>query len=213
MLRDLLLDQRQVMDVLKMQDLRAAVLKHLKTKTAALVDTLDHGAPVVKRDLPRSIIRRINLSAGQITITLRRNSLAAALGVNQTSHPDENTATLTAACAVRRRGVEAKLVITGEGACNRAPDPNLCRLIARVRLWFDQLASGKVESVRALGQRDGVHETEVTRALPLAFLAPNIVEAIIAGRQPEALTVERLKRLSPFPSDWADQKQLLENLS
>lgn len=67
-------------------------------------------------------------------------------------------------------------------------------------------------SVRALARREGIYETEITRILRLAFLAPTIVEAILDGRQPQGVTVERLKRLPPLPSDWEDQEKMLGNL-
>ena len=50
---------------------------------------------------------------------------------------------------------------------------------------------------------------DVTRLLPLAFLAPNIVETILDGRQPIDLNVEKIKKLSPIPADWNDQKLIL----
>ena len=51
--------------------------------------------------------------------------------------------------------------------------------------------------------------SEVSRILPLAFLAPDIVGSILAGSQPVSLTAERLKRLTALPLDWADQRKLL----
>jgi site-specific DNA recombinase len=45
--------------------------------------------------------------------------------------------------------------------------------------------------------------------MPLAFLAPNIVEAILAGGQPADLTAEMLIKRTDLPLDWADQKALL----
>jgi len=70
-------------------------------------------------------------------------------------------------------------------------------------------ASGEVASVRAIAQRENIYETEVSRILPLAFLAPRIIEAILDGRQAEELTVKSLKRLGPLPSDWEAQQKLL----
>ena len=69
-------------------------------------------------------------------------------------------------------------------------------------------ASGEVASVRAIAQRENIYETEVSRILPLAFLAPRIIEAILDGRQAEELTVKSLKRLGPLPSDRETQQKL-----
>ncbi len=63
-------------------------------------------------------------------------------------------------------------------------------------------------SVGDLVTRHGVAQGDVSRCLPLAFLAPDIVEAILQGRQPVELTVLRLKRIG-LPLSWADQRRLL----
>ena len=54
--------------------------------------------------------------------------------------------------------------------------------------------------------RHAIDASDVTRFLPLAFLAPDIVEAILDGRQPVDLNVERLKKVSPIPADWNTQR-------
>jgi site-specific DNA recombinase len=45
--------------------------------------------------------------------------------------------------------------------------------------------------------------------LPLAFLAPEIIEAIAAGRQPTELTATRLIRSIDLPTEWGAQKRAL----
>ncbi len=82
-------------------------------------------------------------------------------------------------------------MIADPGKTQGQPDPQLCRLVARARLGFDQLASGDVPNLRAMAKRDGLHESEISRILPLAFLAPDIVKAILDGRQPVELTASR----------------------
>jgi site-specific DNA recombinase len=44
--------------------------------------------------------------------------------------------------------------------------------------------------------------------MPLAFLAPDIVEAILAGTQPVDLTAETLARRADLPRSWSEQKSL-----
>jgi hypothetical protein len=71
------------------------------------------------------------------------------------------------------------------------------------------LARGKIESAREIARRDELHPSEVSRTIQLAFLAPDIVEAILAGRQPVELTPRRLMRIGELPLEWHRQRRLL----
>jgi hypothetical protein len=88
-------------------------------------------------------------------------------------------------------------------------DPRLCRLIVQAHRWFNQLASAETASVRAIARQENIHECDVSRNLRLAFLAPDIVEAILDGHQPVELTTETLRRLPRLPTDWESQRRLL----
>ena len=101
------------------------------------------------------------------------------------------------------------MVIPGVNTATGTPDPHLCRLDAQARRWFEQLSSGEVSSVRAIAKGEKVHETEVSRVLPLAFLAPIIVELILDGGHTVGLTASTLKRLNPFQSSWDAQHKSL----
>jgi site-specific DNA recombinase len=74
---------------------------------------------------------------------------------------------------------------------------------------MQQLMAGEVVSLKALAADDGLDPAEISRLLPLACLSPDIIEAILAGRQPANLTVECLKRLPALPLEWCKQHQLL----
>ena len=54
-----------------------------------------------------------------------------------------------------------------------------------------------------------MHVGDVSRSLQLAFLAPDLVEAILDGTQPVALTPERLKRALELPLLWHEQRAML----
>ncbi len=69
--------------------------------------------------------------------------------------------------------------------------------------------TGEAASLTDLAQRHGIDRWTVGHILPLAFLAPDIVQAILGGRQPVALTASRLMRLGDLPSSWAAQRRLL----
>ena len=55
-----------------------------------------------------------------------------------------------------------------------------------------------------------VNQGDVSRILPLGLLAPDIVEAILDGRQPVELTAARLKRVRDLPISWVEQRRLLD---
>lgn len=83
-----------------------------------------------------------------------------------------------------------KLVISG--ADTTRTDPVLIKAIARARIWFEELQSGTAKSLQDIDARYEVSDGYVSHLLPLAFPAPVIVEAIVAGQQPADLTSDAL---------------------
>lgn len=108
---------------------------------------------------------------------------------------------------IRRRGVEMRLVIEG----NRAPAPQadsaLLKAVARARQWSEDLLMGRAKSVAKIAEREGVSDRYVRRLTRLAFLAPEIVEMVAAGRQPPELTAEALAERIDLPLLWTAQEQ------
>jgi site-specific DNA recombinase len=110
----------------------------------------------------------------------------------------------------RRRGVELRLVINGGASASGQTDQALLRAVARAHCWFDDLVSGRCGSMVEIARRNGVGKQYVSRLIRLAFLAPEMVERIVAGRQPPELTAQALRaRHFDIPVDWAAQKRAL----
>ena len=109
---------------------------------------------------------------------------------------------------LRRRGVEARLVIAGQEQPSRT-DTKLIETVAKAHDWMGRLIGGREISVASLAREAKVEDGEISRVLALAFLAPDIVEAILSGSQPIELTARHLKRLKPLPLAWPDQRRLL----
>ena len=110
---------------------------------------------------------------------------------------------------IKRRGVEMRLVIEGPSSAAANRDPTLLKEIRRAHRCFEALVSRRVRSVTELATAEGITHRYVSALLPLAMLAPDILEAIAAGRQPPELTAHRLIRTVHLPIVWAAQKQLL----
>ena len=124
--------------------------------------------------------------------------------------PSSGAIELTAAVVFKRRGVETKLILPGLDHPNHSarPDPALIKAIARGRGWFDELATGRALSLQALAERDGITRRYIRRLVGLAYLSPELVEAILQGRQPLELTATRLTELD-LPLDWTEQRRLV----
>lgn len=120
--------------------------------------------------------------------------------------------TMTHEVAMRmpRRGIESKLVISGNE--NAIADPVLIRAIARGRVWFDEFLTGQVRSMGDIAKKYILSDSHIGNLLPLAFLAPDIVEAILLGRQPTGLTLEQLTKHVDLPIDWEGQRRTIETL-
>jgi hypothetical protein len=73
-----------------------------------------------------------------------------------------------------------------------------------------QLLSGSDASIEAMTERLGMGKRHLTSLVRLSYLAPDIVRALLEGRQPIELTATRLLRLSKdLPHDWSEQRHVL----
>ena len=106
-------------------------------------------------------------------------------------------------------GMETKLII----ANSAPPDVHgktrqaLQSALARALDWNQKLISGEVSSMAALAKREGVTQRYIGHLLKLAYLAPDIMTAIIKGLIPYDLTLPRLKK--GLPLNWVEQRKTL----
>ena len=154
----------------------------------------------------RRLIERVDIDASQVRITVSRAGLSELVGGVNVG--DGGLIVLDLPIAIRRRGVESKIILPGASG-NLLPDGGLIGLVSDTYQWVERISKGEITTVRDIARQVGVDEGDVSRFLPLAFLAPDIVEAILAGRQPVELTPEKLKRLRNLPKSWEEQRQLL----
>lgn len=83
----------------------------------------------------------------------------------------------------------------------------LIKAIARARRWLDEILSGAANSFDEIAAREGLVERHIRFLMPLAFVAPRVIEAIADGAAPADLTVSRLAR--GLPNRWADQVEMV----
>lgn len=115
--------------------------------------------------------------------------------------------TLTHKVHLRRSGIESKLVFPAGPlpTAHHRSVKALQQALLKSLQWNEDLVMGRVKSVDALIERDQLNPRQMHRLRRLAFLAPDIMELIVAGNVPETLSLERLKQ--DFPLDWRAQRE------
>ena len=126
---------------------------------------------------------------------------------------DGETITVHIPLMFRKRGGR-KLVVTPDGA-EWAPRPRvdnaMVKALARAFRWRKMLDTGVHGTLEDLARAKGVAPSYVSRVLRLTMLAPDIVEAILDGRQPVELQLDDL--LEGFPLEWEKQRSTLQGLA
>jgi hypothetical protein len=119
---------------------------------------------------------------------------------------DGETITVHVPMTFRKRGGR-KLVVTPDGA-EWAPRPRvdnaMVKALARAFRWRKMLDTGEYGTLEDLAKAKGVAPSYVSRVLRLTLLAPEIVEAVLDGRQPVTMQLDDL--LEGFPLEWVEQR-------
>jgi hypothetical protein len=87
------------------------------------------------------------------------------------------------------------------------PDSTLVKALARAWRWQRMLDEGLYVSVSDIGDAENISKSYISRILRLTLLAPDIVEAIVAGQTDQALVLEQLER--PLRACWEEQRRRL----
>src|SRR3984893_18426482 len=209
-LADALTSPAMVLDRFGTADIPSDQTRKMLDRATRLAAALNR-SPAQRAKVVRDLIEKVVIEENTIAIRVRRGPLfGGPVSSSSAENPTDSPIELTAPVAFRRRGVEMRLVLPGVALSNDRSrcDPTLIKAIARGRAWFEELAAGRARSLRELAERDGITRRYVRRLVDLAFLSPELVEAILHGRQPVELTATRLTELD-LPLDWTDQRSLL----
>src|SRR5467141_2268155 len=167
----------------------------------------------LKRAVLAALVERIEVSLDQIDIRLRPPRLGVLLDVAAAPSQgvkDDETEILSMPVRLRRAGREIRMVIDSTDPFAAAkPDARLIKLLLRARRFNVTLAEGEDVPFAALAEREGVSRSYFTRLVRLSYLAPDLTQAILEGRQPRDLTAEKLLEHSRLPLAWHDQRATL----
>ena len=111
----------------------------------------------------------------------------------------------------RKRGWRKQVIAPDGHSCWAPPrarvDNTMVKALARAFRWRKMLETGTVATVTVIAARERINASYVSRVLRLTLLAPDIVEAILDGRQAPEMTLPAL--VGPFPVEWEAQRSLM----
>jgi DNA invertase Pin-like site-specific DNA recombinase len=154
-----------------------------------------------------ALVDRVELKSDGIRVSIKLPIAGAEKSRAQL--PDQVAIARSFPMQLKRRGVELRLIVGDHNRSAAIVDLALLKAVARAHRWFDEISAGKASSLAAIASREGLAVGYVGRLIRLAFLAPEIVEAIVEGRQPTTLTAEALTRRIELPLSWCSQRTAL----
>jgi hypothetical protein len=168
------------------------------------------------RAILRAIVTRVRVHSDRIEVTLDQMGAALWLNAKDQERPihaggddrERYLTVVTIPAQLKRTGIEMKMVVD-DGSEPANLNSALVRLLLRAHVIRARLLEEPSLPLKEIAAEQGISSSYVTRLLRLAFLAPDIVTAILNGRHPPQLTANRLMDDTRLPLDWTAQRGLL----
>ncbi|OJU48157.1 MAG: site-specific recombinase [Mesorhizobium sp. 61-13] len=183
-------------------------------KAAQLREALKAASHVECAKMLKALLRSICIRPGEMVLEINLHALLeASHDTDERQHDgqEQQSVTITVPFTLRRRGFESKIILEGPSA-RQQRDGSLMDLLAKAHVLLGMLTDGSSRTIADVANTTNIHVADVSRILPLAFLAPKITDAILRGLQPVELTARTLAR-DDLPILWSDQRQQFANLA
>ncbi len=199
-LAEFLSDQKAIRKLVGTDD--AGQLAAAITRCGRTAEQLQNSTYHRRTKVP-GLVERVDVTDDALRITLSSLGFADLLGLESEK---QRLPLITAPLSRIRKGKEIKLVITDGTGAER--DETLVSLLREALAIRDEVLSKPEMTIAEIAASSGRCRKRMTRLLRLSWIAPEIVDAILAGRQPRALTTRSLLK-ADLPLDWLDQKAAL----
>ncbi len=142
----------------------------------------------------RAIVAGVEIRTDEVLLTLTDEAKTALASKSKRGKGRTGSNVITVPVCLKS-GASGKAIVSLEGGAPKMArlDKALVRAVARTNHWRELLEAGTARSAHDLARHEGCRVSYITRHLPLAFLAPDLVEAIIDGRQPRGVILKDLK--------------------
>jgi site-specific DNA recombinase len=209
--RTLLDDPIRLLDVLDMREANSAEIGAVTAaarKLSADWGDQHHGH---WREARTHLIR-VAISPESMKVEVSKAGLLRLFGVEQkveeTKPDDALSWSVPIALTRRMTGTTLLILAAAEEEASGEPNAVLVRQIAKAQRWLSLLTSGQAKSVQEVATVEGLNASEVSRMLPLAFLAPELVEGITKGNF-QGFSADALTRSARLPACWHEQRRTL----
>jgi DNA invertase Pin-like site-specific DNA recombinase len=170
------------------------------------------------RAILRAVVTRVQVHSDRVAVTLDQMGLALWLNAKEDRRKPAHASgddcerqqltVLTVPARLKRAGIEMRLVVEN-GSEPANVDPVMVRLLLRAQAIRARLLQNPGLTLREIAAEEGISSSYVTRLLRLAFLAPDILTAMLNGKHPPQLTANRLMDDTRLPLDWSAQRERL----
>jgi site-specific DNA recombinase len=152
-----------------------------------------------------TLLSRVDIRSDRVEITVRRGCLVDLLGAQpleattlggESDKESEQVLTLTVMARLQRVGREMRMLVENTDDQTMA-DPGLLRIVARAHDIQERLMQNNDLTVHGIASQERVSANCIYRLLRLPTLAPDIITAIVNGKNPPQLTAKKLMRLTP----------------
>jgi DNA invertase Pin-like site-specific DNA recombinase len=217
-LRSFLADEGAVLNVIREEHVDGAAQSRLIARGVKIAKEIESLTPDRIRAMLMTLLSRVDIRPDCVEISVRRSRLIELLGsgsidlVTQRGTPDneaKDILTLTVRARLQRVGREMKMLVENSDDQTEA-DPALLRIVARAHDLQERLMQKTGLTLHDIAGQEHVTPCYVSRLLRLSSLAPDIITAIVDGKNPPQLTAKKLMRLAlQIPVDWIAQRKLL----
>jgi hypothetical protein len=209
-MRSLLANEGELLDAVQGAELDAVALHSMLFEARSLAEQIDCASAAELRALVLPLVSRVEVHEDRVSIFVRTAmlyQLGRASPEPLQLGPDLE---LTVPARLARVGREVRLVVppSGGGGAPRR-DPGLIKLVvkaAAARAAVEAVGAGSIENVAA---QQGHGRDYFATLLRLSYLAPDVIAAILDGKQPPNLNRQKLARLSALPLGWEAQREML----
>jgi hypothetical protein len=213
-----LTDEGAILDAVRNEHPDGTDQKRLIARGRQIAEEFPTMAPDQTRAMLMALIARVDLKPDRVEIKLLRQNLIELLHAQSTVRStqggksykeSDDLLTLKVKARLQRVGREMRMLVEN-GDEQTLADPGLLRIIARAHDIHERLMQSTDLPLHAIANQERVTPGYISRLLRLPLLAPDIVTAIVNGKNPPQLTAKKLMRLAlEIPIDWTEQRKLL----